>query len=114
MPDSSQLIAAAADPDLRARLVALLAATGHTSPAATIETRIGELVAAPVGGGQCIADVHAYAVATRAQAIDARTAAITQAEQAHPIAGPPGANLAAVTDTHLAAALTTLGIIATP
>ena len=113
MPNSAQLIAAAADPDLRARLVALLAATGHPAPAATIETRLGELVAAPVDGGQCIADVHAYAVATRAQAIDARTAAITQAEQAHPVPPAPGANLAAVTDTHLAAALTTLGI-ATP
>lgn len=99
MTSSADLIAAAADTDLRARLVALLAASGHQTPAAAIEQRIGEIVAQGVSDqGQTVADVHAYATARRAQAVASLPPA-------------PGADPAAVTDVQLRDALTKLGLL---
>lgn len=99
MTSSSDLIAAAGDADLRARLVALLAASGHQTPAGTVEQRIGQIVAQAISTqGQSIADVHAYTAARRAQAVAALPPA-------------PGADPAAVTDAQLRAALTTLGLL---
>lgn len=113
MADSSQLIAAAADQHLRSRLTALLASTGDGTAAGLIEVHMGALVAAPVDGGTCIADMLASATVARSAAIVARAAAIRAAEEANPIPPEPGANLAAVTDTHLVAALTARGLLTT-
>lgn len=93
MTTSQDLLLAARDADVRDRLVALLAAHGHTSPEATIDTRIGRIVATVVSEGQSVADVLAYA-------------------RANYVPTPrPGQNLAAVTDAHLRTALTTLGLL---
>lgn len=102
MTTSHDLIAASADADLKARIVAILAAEGHDTPAATVETRIGRIVAQQVGDqGQTVADVHAYATSTREQAIAA-------------LPPRPGADPSSVTDDHLRAALTALGLLPTP
>lgn len=93
MSSSADLIAAATDPDLRARLVATLAAQGHATPAATVDTRIGAIVAQSVTPeGLTIADVLA----------SARVAYVPTPR--------PGENLAAVTDDHLRAALAAIAV----
>lgn len=111
MADSAQLIAATGDPDLKSRMTALLASTGASNAAGLIEVHMGALVAVPIDGNQCVADVLAYASTARRDALTARAQAIAAAETANPIPPAPGANLAAVTDTHLVAAMTTVGIL---
>jgi len=93
LPSSADLIAAATDSDLRARLVALLASRGHATPAATVDTKMGAIVAQSVTPeGATVADVLAYARASYAPA------------------PRPGENLAAVTDDQLRAALAAITV----
>jgi len=91
-PSSAALIQAASDPNLTARLVAL----GRQGGAAEqdILDAIPRLVGVSVTeAGDTIASVLDYAVAT------------------YEPTPPPGANPAAVTDTQLVSALTSLGVI---
>ena len=92
IPSSAALIAAAADTDLTARLIARGAALGLSQ--GSIEIAIRRLAAAPVDGtgSNTIASVYEYAAATRDQAVAALPPA-------------PGKNPAAVTDDYLDYAL---------
>lgn len=93
MASTAQHIAARSDIDLMQRLIAAAEMAGTVpSPQQWVEANIGRLVSVPVDGAQCIADVHAYAADIRAQAVATLPPA-------------PGANPAAVTDVHLAAAV---------
>ena len=93
-PTSAALIQAASDHNLTARLVALGRQGGASEQ--DILDSIPRLVGVPVTeAGDTIAGVLDYAVAT------------------YEPTPPPGANPAAVTDTYLVAALTSLGIITT-
>lgn len=93
MATSADYIAAAGDQHLRARLTAILAASGHPNPGAVVTSRMGQLVAVQIAGGSTIADVYAYAVATY---------------EPTPL---PGVNPAAVTDTQLIEALRAIGAL---
>lgn len=85
-PTSASLIAAARDSDLRARLIALGAINNYS--AGEVELAITRIVAAPVTeSGETISSVYEYAVAN------------------YEPAPRPGEDPAAVTDTHLLAAI---------
>ena len=97
IPSSAALIAAAADADLTARLIARGAALGYSQ--AQVEVALRRLAAAPVDGTgeNTIASVYEYASLTHAKAVEALPPA-------------PGVNPSAVTDAYLDHALTvTLG-----
>lgn len=86
-PTSHQIIAAASDPDLRARARALAATLDGLTPT-DIDTAMQRLVATPIivaGQDTSVAATYDYALQTRPPA--------------------PGINPAAVTDQHLLAAL---------
>ena len=105
-PASSAIISASSDTDLTARIIAVAATLGCVTPEYDAQKYRRELVIAPVDeSGATVAAVYEYACMARAQAIAAREAAVRAAEDAHPIPPDPGANPAAVTDTHLAAAI---------
>lgn len=95
MATTTQHINARNDPDLTARLTAAAEQAGKPNADSWVRANMGALVAQVVDGDQTIADVHAYATQIRDQYVAA----------APP---PPGANLSAVTDTHLTAAITAL------
>ncbi|RUQ06983.1 hypothetical protein D8M34_05805 [Microbacterium sp. HSID17254] len=89
---TTQHINARNDPDLLDRFIAA-AEQAHVDDASRwVQANMGRLVTIDVAGGQTIADVHAFAHATR---------------EAHIAATPPrpGADLAAVTDIQLGAAI---------
>ena len=103
MASPQDLIDAATDAQLKARAVALLAATGSRSASGDVETRIGEIVAQavdtnPDGTTASIASIYRYASDIRERAIAA-------------IPPPPGTNPGAITDDHLRAALRSAGLL---
>ena len=120
MPSSHAIIAAAGDAALPARVVAVATTLGVATAEHDAKRLRRELVIAPVDeDGATIAGVYEYTCLARAQAIEARRAAIAVAEATHaetlaeideqyPIPPEPGTNPAAVTDAHIAAALTSL------
>jgi hypothetical protein len=95
MATTRQHIDARNDTDLQARFIAAAEQAGMPAAEQWVRAHMGALVAAAVDQGQTVADIHAYATTVRDAYLDA----------APP---PPGANLAAVTDTHLTAAITAL------
>ena len=100
MPDTplSAISAAAADPDLLARITAAAASAGVTNPQAWAQMNALNVVSQPITGeGGTVASVHAYAVAT------------------YNPPPRPGANPAAVTDAYIRAAVAAArGPISTP
>lgn len=86
MATLSQHIAARNDDDLAERLVAAAEQAGIPQPEQWVEQHRGRLVSVPIGG-ENLADVHAYAVATYSPP------------------PRPGANPAAVTDALIAQAV---------
>lgn len=98
MASTTQHIVARGDADLLQRLIAAAEQAGIPSADRWVQQNMGALISAPVQDAQTIADVHAYASAVRAQAVAA-------------LPPLPGADPAAVTDAHLAAAI---GVVNTP
>jgi len=92
MATTTQHIAARNDPDLLDRFIAAAEQAGVEDASRIVQTNMGKLVTQPVGDGQVIADVHAFAANAREEYIAATP------ERA-------GANLAAVTDAQLASAI---------
>ena len=91
-PNSRAIIAAAADEDLAARALAVAVVLGIPNAEYQTEKVRRALVVAPLDeSGSTIATVHEYAVQVREDHIAATPP-------------PPGANPAAITDEHLAAA----------
>lgn len=86
MATIAEHIAARNDADLRGRLVAAAEREGIPAAAHWVESQVGQLVAADLGG-TTVADVHAYAVAT------------------YEPSPRPGQNPAAVTDAQIEAAV---------
>ncbi|MFD4957154.1 hypothetical protein [Microbacterium sp. NPDC058389] len=93
MATTTQHINARSDVDLQERFIAVAEQRGIGGARQWVQQNMGQLVTAEVDGAQTVADVHAYAKETRDQYIAAT-------------APPPGLNLGAVTDTHLATAIT--------
>lgn len=94
---SADIIAAAADADLRARAIALAAASGIDYPQGFVEANSHRLAAAPVNeAGDTVASVYAYASAS------------------YEPTPRPGENLAAVTDDHIRYALSQVAPNTTP
>ena len=100
MPDTplSAISAAAADPDLMARITAAAAEAGVTNPQAWAQMNALRVASEPItSDGDTVASVHAYAVAT------------------YNPPPRPGANPAAVTDAYIRAAVAAArGPISTP
>lgn len=92
MASTTQHINARNDPDLLARFIAAAEQADVADASAWIQANMGRLVCVEVDSGQTVSDVHAYADATRQAYIDATPER-------------PGANLSAVTDANLAAAI---------
>lgn len=92
MATTTQHINARNDPDLLDRFVAAAEQEGIANASAWVQENMGRLVCAVVGGDQTVADVHAYAAETR-------DAYIKNTPER------PGADLGAVTDPHLLAAI---------
>lgn len=92
MASTTQHINARNDPDLLDRFVAAAEQAGLDNASAWIQSNMGRLVTVDVADGQTVADVHAYAAENRDNYIAATPPR-------------PGANLGAVTDTHLGAAI---------
>lgn len=86
MPTIAEHIAARNDQDLRERFVAAAERSGIDAPAHWVDSQMGRLVSADIGGTST-ADVHAYAVAT------------------YEPTPRPGQNAAAVTDPQIEAAV---------
>lgn len=95
MATSTQHINARNDPDLLDRFIAAAEQARVPDASAWCQARMGRLVTVTVASAQTVADVHAYAHETRAAYIAATPER-------------PGANLGAVTDAHLAAAISSL------
>lgn len=95
MASTTQHINARNDPDLLDRFIAAAEQAHIDNASAWVQANMGRLVTATVADTQTVADVHAYADETR----DAYIAA-TPAR--------PGANLGAVTDAYLAAAIASI------
>lgn len=95
MATTAQHIAARDDRDLVERLVAAAEIAGIPRADVWVTNNVGRLIAADVADGQTVADVHAYADTVRTQALAN-------------VPPPPGLDPAAVTDTHLATAVTTV------
>ena len=95
MATTTQHINARTDPDLLARFVAAAEQADVPDASAWVQANMGRLVCIVVDGTQTVSDVHAYAAVSRQQYVDATPPR-------------PGENLGAVTDTHLAAAITAL------
>ncbi len=95
MATTTQHINARNDPDLLDRFVASAEQAGIEDASAWVQANMGRLVSQDAEAGQTVADVHAYARETRETYIAAT-----------PLR--PGENLGAVTDTHLAAAITAI------
>ena len=98
MATSNQILAASSDKDLEQRFTAIAAKKGIPNPKYWVQDRMMQLANAVVQDGQTIADVYAYAeqqYKTTQADLEAQLAAMQA----------PGRNLAAVTDTHLGAAI---------
>jgi hypothetical protein len=92
MASSTQHIAARNDADLLDRFIAIAEKAGIRDAASWVQPRMGKLVRQDVSNGETIADVHATADTTRK--------AYTEATPPR-----PGADLTAVTDALLDAAI---------
>lgn len=92
MVTTAEYLAARADADLRARLMATAEQAGQKEAAAWVDTNIGALLTAQVAGDSTIAGVYGYAWNERNNAVKALPPA-------------PGSNPAAVTDAQLSAAV---------
>ena len=92
MATTAEHIAARVDPDLRQRLEATAEMHGVRDAALWVEENLGALLTAQVASEQTIVDVYAYAAGEHKRLL----AEVTPR---------PGANLAAVTDSHLSAAV---------
>jgi len=92
MPTTQQYISAKQDSDLLMRLIAQAEMMKIPSPAEWVQQHLSDLMQAELGPYDTIVSVYAYAKETR---------------EAHIAATPPapGANLGAVTDTHLETAI---------
>ena len=92
MATTAQHLAARSDPDLLQRLIAAAEMANIPSASTWVQANLGALLGAPVQDNQTISDVRAYADTVRQNAINA-------------IPPAPGLDPAAVTDTHLYAAI---------
>ena len=92
MATTAEHLAARSDIDLRMRLEAAAEMHGIRDAEAWVEKNLGALLTAQVASDKTIVDVYAYAAGEHARLLKEVTP-------------PPGANLAAVTDSHLAAAV---------
>lgn len=101
MATSNQILAASSDKELEQRFIAIAAAKGVENPRYWVADRMLQLANAIVADGQTVADVYAYADTVRQQRM-AELQAELDGLQA------PGSDLAAVTDTYLAAAIDAL------
>jgi len=97
MASTAEHLVARSDPDLLQRLIATAEQAGIPSAQSWCEHNLGQLINADVGAGSTIATVHAYAAAVRQTAVDA-------------LPPLPGRDPAAVTDTHLRAAVDALTV----
>lgn len=101
MATSNQILAASSDKELEQRFVAIAASKGVENPRYWVADRMMQLANAIVTDGQTIADVYAYADDNHRQAVADLQAQLDGLQT-------PGANLAAVTDTHLRSAIDAL------
>ena len=92
MATTAEHLAARGDVDLRMRLEAAAEMHGIREAEEWVEKNIGALLTAQIASDKTIADVYAYAAGEHARLLKE-------------VSPPPGANLAAVTDSHLAAAV---------
>jgi len=92
MATTSQHIATRNDPDLLERFVAAAEQAGITSARSWVEFNMGQLATVKVDGEQTVADVYAYAMEVRQNAVNA-------------LPPLPGINPGAVTDAHLVSAI---------
>lgn len=92
MTTTAEHLAARRDSDLFERLVAAAELAGISDARAWVVENMGALITAPVDGDSTIASVYAYANSVYKE----KVAALPPA---------PGLNAGAVTDTHLAAAV---------
>lgn len=121
MPTTAEHIAARDDVDLQRRLVAAAEQAAIPNAASEVSANLGRLVAVEVnvaGSPTSITAVHAYAAATRREALALKAApdnislADAKALIGVLLAPPPGQNPGAVTDPILAAAVQ--AVLATP
>lgn len=101
MASTAQHIAARGDSDLLARLIAVAEMNNIPSAPQWVQQNMGTLISLPIGEGQTIADVYAYAQETRQIEINA-------------LPPLPGLNPGAVTDAHMATAVTAMITPETP
>jgi hypothetical protein len=92
MATTTQHINTRNDPDLLDRFIAAAEQANVENASAWVQANIGQLICVTVDDTKTISDVHAYAAETRQKYVDATPPR-------------PGANLGAVTDEHLAAAI---------
>ena len=93
MDTTAQHIATRDDKDLRERFVASAEQAHIPNPAQFVEMNLGRLISTPIEGTHTtITTVHAYASEIRRQALES-------------VPPEPGKNPAAITDTHLSAAI---------
>lgn len=96
MATTTEFIAATSDGDLLRRAIAAAQIAGVANAQAWVEANFGKIIAqtvSPAGDPvQTVADVYAYALNVRNQAVAA-------------LPVPPGQNLGAVTDANLATAI---------
>lgn len=102
MATTSEHIAARGDNDLFARLVAAAEMQDIPNASAWVQQNMGRLISTPVQDGQNITDVYAYAANVRKEYL------------ADDRAMSPGLNPGAVTDAHMATAITALLTPVTP
>ena len=95
MATTADHIAARSDPDLLARFVARAEQLGVERASDWVQARIGRLITSAVAGNQTVTDVYAYAANVRKEYL------ANTPER-------PGANLGAVTDSHLETAIQAL------
>jgi hypothetical protein len=96
MATTSEHIAARSDTDLFARLVAAAEMQGIPNASAWVQQSMGTLLSTPIEDGKNITDIYAYAYNVRKEYLGDDRAL------------PPGQNLGAVTDAHMATAITSL------
>lgn len=101
MATSNQILAASSDKELEQRFIAIAASKGIENPRYWVADRMLQLAATVVADGQTVADVYAYADTVRQQRVTELQAELDSLQT-------PGADLAAVTDTHLASAIDAL------
>ena len=95
MATTAEHIAAGSDPQLLARFIAKAEQEGVPMARDWVQANYGTLVSIPIADEQNIADVYTYAANNRKALVDA-------------LPPEPGSDLAAVTDIHLATAISTV------